>query len=236
MGFEAGVAASIESAPYLTSFPPLLDPSTWPVTVRYRLAEVPPAPLPDWWGASAAPLLYVTFGTVVGHTGLATRVFRDALEAVEGLGARILLTIGRSGEPPSIGSHPANVHVERWVDQASVMAESDAVLCHGGSGTTLGALRAGVPLVICPLYADNARNGSMVERAGAGLVAAAPVRPDDRSSTGVDASSAVRGAVERVLTEASFGSAARRVRDEMASAPLPQDAVASLGAAPTAAW
>jgi len=48
----------------------------------------------------------------------------------------------------------AHVHIARWVPQADVLRHARVVVCHGGSGTTLGALAAGVPLVVTPLFDD----------------------------------------------------------------------------------
>jgi UDP:flavonoid glycosyltransferase YjiC (YdhE family) len=57
-----------------------------------------------------------------------------------------------------------------------VVAEAAAVVCHGGSGTVLGTLSAGVPLIVVPLFADQADNARRVEAVGAGLVAPVPRR------------------------------------------------------------
>jgi UDP:flavonoid glycosyltransferase YjiC (YdhE family) len=47
-----------------------------------------------------------------------------------------------------------------------------AVVCHGGYGSTLGALRHGVPLVVMPLFSsDQWVNAAAVARAGAGRIA-----------------------------------------------------------------
>ena len=56
--------------------------------------RVAAAPLPDWWSGSGAPLVYVTFGTVLGFMTLAADVYRTALRAVEAVDARVLLTVG----------------------------------------------------------------------------------------------------------------------------------------------
>jgi UDP:flavonoid glycosyltransferase YjiC (YdhE family) len=226
--FDARASPAIASSPFLSSFPATLDPSPWSTTVRYRLHSDVPAALPDWWGHSTAPLVYVTFGSVVGHTGIAERVFRVALEAVEDLSARVLLTVGRSFDPERLDPLPGNVHVEGWVSQAAVLPACDVVVCHGGSGTTFGALRAGVPLVVCPLYADNARNGTAVASIGAGLVTAMPEAPSKAAPSGQPVPGDLRKAIARVLTERSFGRSARRVRDEMAEYPLADEAVRSL--------
>ena len=152
---RAGLVEELWASPYLTYFPASLDPSPFPTTVRFRQgAPSPSEPLPAWWDRANPPLVYVSFGTVLGHMSIAAGAYRTALAAVEGLPARVLLTVGRSFDPSLLGPPPANVHVERWVDQADVLAEAAVVVCHGGSGTVFGALAAGVPLVIVPGFAD----------------------------------------------------------------------------------
>jgi MGT family glycosyltransferase len=101
------------------------------------------------------PFVYVTFGSVAGGIPMLGGVYEAALAAVADLDADVLLTIGRGGEPASFGPVPAQVRVEQWVDQASVLARASAVVCHGGGGSTLGALAAGVPLVVVPLFAED---------------------------------------------------------------------------------
>ena len=216
-GFGAGTSAALLAAPYLSSFPTRLDPSSWQRTVRYRLAAAAPEPLADWWPGDDRPLVYVTFGGVVGHTKLATRTFHAALDAVARLDARVLLTVGRSFDPDALGTLPPGARAERWVDQASVLAACSVVMCHGGSGTTLGALRAGVPLVVAPSMPDNARNGAEMEAAGA----------RDWCAVGDGALDARR---DRGTSSTSRRSprAARSVRDEIAGYPDAVAAVASL--------
>ena len=93
-----------------------------------------------------------------------------ALKAVERTSARVLLTVGRRFDASTLGPVPANVHVEPWIDQARVLDHADLVVCHGGSGTTLAALAAGVPLVMVPLFADQFENARRVAATRAGQV------------------------------------------------------------------
>jgi UDP:flavonoid glycosyltransferase YjiC (YdhE family) len=214
----AGVAEAIRAAPYVTRFPASVDPSPWPDTRRYREPAPPAAPLPDWWPGDDRPLVYVTFGSVTGHLDEAAGVYRAALHAVSGLPARVLLTVGRGFEADGLGPVPANVRVEQWVPQADVLPQAALVVCHGGAGTTLGALAAGVPLVVCPLFADQPVNGRLVETAGAGLL----VRPrEDGALRGLGPADVepLRAAIEHVLAEPAFRRAAQHVADEMAGMP-----------------
>ena len=66
------------------------------------------------------------------------------------------------------------MHVERFVPQADVFGHASLVVTHGGSGTTLGALAAGLPLVVVPLFADQPDNARRVEAVGAGVIAEPP--------------------------------------------------------------
>ena len=61
--------------------------------------EVAPAELPDWWQSADEPLVYVSFGSVAGGLEMAAGAYRAAIEAMEGLAARVLLTVGRVRRP-----------------------------------------------------------------------------------------------------------------------------------------
>ncbi len=183
---RAGLVEELLRSPYLTRFPATLDPSTFATTVRFRVPSTGgPRPLPDWWDGSSAPLVYLTFGTVLGHMSMAAGVYRTALQAVAAIDARVLLTVGRRFDRDELGAVPANVHVEAWVEQDDVLRAADVVVCHGGSGTAFGAVAAGVPVVAVPLFADQFENGRRLAAAGAGLTVepgdAAPTRRGARS-------------------------------------------------------
>ena len=179
---RSGLTAELRAQPYLTRFPASLDPSPFPTTVRFGVPGVTTTePLPDWWDGSRSPLVYVTFGTVLGYMTFAADVYRIALAALAGLDARVLLTVGGRLEPASLGPIPANVHVEPWIDQDRVLAGAELVVCHGGSGTVFGAVAAGVPLVVVPVFADQFENGRRVARSGAGMTVETESVRDDGS-------------------------------------------------------
>ncbi|HVC22366.1 MAG TPA: glycosyltransferase [Candidatus Dormibacteraeota bacterium] len=215
--YGATLSDRLHAAPYLTRFPTSLDPSSFPSTMRYREGTgVEIVPLPDWWAGSELALVYVTFGSVTGGAPLATATYRVALEAVAKLEARVLFTVGHAFDPGRLGPVPANVHIEAWVPQKRVLPGTAVVVCHGGSGTTFGALAAGVPIVFTPLFADQPANARRVTAAGAGLT----VGPN-ADSTGAPAElgpadvAPLRAAIEAVLEDNAFAKAARRISDEM---------------------
>jgi MGT family glycosyltransferase len=81
----------------------------------------------------------------------------------------VLLTVGTEVDPADLGPVPANTHVEPWVPQGAVMTHASAMVGHGGSGSTLAAMAAGMPLAVVPLFADQPDNAQRIADLGAGL-------------------------------------------------------------------
>ncbi len=207
-------ADMLRRTPYLSVFPASLDEGEQPDTHRFHdpAWDEPAFELPDWWGGTESPLVYVTFGSVAGSFPEAVPVYRQALEAVAELPVRVLSTVGRELDLETLGDAPGNVHVERWVPQQDVLGHADAVVCHGGSGSTLGALAAGLPIVVVPLFADQPENARRVAEVGAGL----GVTPEAGS---------IREAVLEVLDKPRFREAAQALAAEMRAQPAVDDAV-----------
>ncbi|WP_027346307.1 glycosyltransferase [Hamadaea tsunoensis] len=109
-------------------------------------------------------LVYLTLGTAFGSPDL----LRTAIAGLAPAYRRVVVAAGRV-TPAALGPLPANVTVETWVDQDAVLARAAAVVHHGGSGTTLGALAAGVPQLVLPQGADQFANAEAVFTAGAAL-------------------------------------------------------------------
>jgi hypothetical protein len=147
------VLDGLRRTPYLTRFPASLDPSPFPDTRRYAEPRPP---------ESTGELVYATFGTVAPQLGYDP--YRTLLDAVDGLDVPVLLT---TGEDLDLGTVAANVTVARWVPQRDALARARLVVCHGGSGTVLGTLAAGLPLVIMPLFVDQLTNARTLAEAGA---------------------------------------------------------------------
>jgi UDP:flavonoid glycosyltransferase YjiC (YdhE family) len=215
-------AERLRRSPYLSLFPPTLDDGAQPDTQRFRdpAWDEPPGELPEWWpGREHEPLVYVTFGSVAGAFPQALPVYGVAMRAVAELPVRVLLTVGRELDLDALPAAPENVRVERWVPQQDVLGHAAAALVHGGSGSTLGALAAGVPLAVMPLFADQPQNARRVAEVGAG-VAVEPNRDD------LDATvSPLREAIRTVLDDPSYGERARALAEESRALPAVDEAL-----------
>ena len=126
-------------------------------------------------------------------------LLQRAADALGQLPVRGLVTTGPAVDPAAIRA-PASVSVRRWVRHADVLPACSAVLTHGGHGTVIKALAAGVPLVVAPLGRDQPDNAARVVYAGAGLRVS-------RKASVAD----LRNALGRVLEEPRFLTAARRM-------------------------
>ncbi len=223
-------ARALAEEPVLTSVPEVLDRAAGdgamagPTDVR-RFRDpglvAPPGDLPPSWGDPDHPLVYVTFGSVTGSLPPFAGVFREALDALADQRVRVLMTVGRRVDLEALGPLPGNAHVAPWWHQAGLLPHVSAVLGHGGFGTTMGALAAGVPQVVAPIFtSDQVVNGRHVAAVGAGVV----VEP------GPDVVTRGAAALTGVLDDPSYASAARVVAAAIADLPGPEETVPGLAA------
>ncbi len=224
-----GVVAHIRSSPYLTRFPASLDPVAYPDTRRYKVpGPGTVAPLPRWWDDETLPLVYMSFGTVAGSMSSAAEVYRIALDAVAGMPLRVLLTVGSRTDIARLHPIPGNVRVEAFVPQDDVFAEASLVVCHGGSGTTFGALAVGLPVVFVPLFADQLPNARRVAEAGAGLRVLASSPSGERPRAHDFTPAGIAEAILAVLGDPSYARASERIAGEMGSQAMPAEIIEGL--------
>lgn len=216
---------AMSKAPVFTIVPPSLDGGGAPArdgrrVVRHRAgAGTGAGRLPAAWGNPEHPLVYVTFGTVAAGMADLADLYRSALAALAGLPVRVLLTTGRGGGAGTAGPVPANAHVEEYWPQAEVMPEAALVVSHGGFGTTMTALAAGVPQLLLPLFStDQDLNARGIAGIGAGLHVAG----------GPSAVERLRSQVPRALDDAALRRRCTEVAAEIASLPAPAEVVTEI--------
>jgi MGT family glycosyltransferase len=207
----------------LSPFPPSFrDPAfpLPPVAHGLRTWDVPRGErptAPDWAaGRPGAPVVYFTLGTVFNHES--GDLFDRVLAGLRDLPINLLVTVGREIDPASLGPQPAHVRIERFVPQAEILPHVDLVVSHAGSGSVLGALAFGRPMVLAPMGADQPLNAERCAALGVGRVL------DAVRATPTD----VREAVVAVLEDPSCRATASRLRDEIAALPAPEVSVGLL--------
>lgn len=111
------------------------------------------------------PPVYIGFGSmpVTDPAGALAMVAR----ATQSLGLRALVSAGwgRLGES---GNAAAHVRTVGALDHDAVLPRCAAAVHHGGAGTTAAAVGAGLPSVVCSVFADQPFWGTRLERLGAG--------------------------------------------------------------------
>jgi UDP:flavonoid glycosyltransferase YjiC (YdhE family) len=137
-------------------------------------------------------------------------VLPEVVEAVAGLDAEVVLT-ANPADVAKLGELPPGVRVLEHCPVHLLLPSCDAVIHHGGAGTTMTATVAGVPQLALPCAMDQFLNSRRVAASGIGI---------DLPAHAVDAAS-VRDAVRRLLDEPGYRTAAARLRDETLMLPTP---------------
>ncbi|WP_431874995.1 nucleotide disphospho-sugar-binding domain-containing protein [Amycolatopsis sacchari] len=120
--------------------------------------------------ATGRPRVAVTLGTVAtGLTGLGP--VARLLSVADQVDAEFVVALG-DADTSGLGPVPDNVRLAGWIPLDALLRTSTALVHHGGAGTTLGALVAGVPQLVLPSGSDRYLNAAAVRDGGAGLSAA----------------------------------------------------------------
>jgi UDP:flavonoid glycosyltransferase YjiC (YdhE family) len=163
---------------------------------------------------SGSPGILVTFGTVFTDPVLLSPILR----ALSAMGAGLRVTLGFTAAATDFDVDHSAVVFEEFLPLDELLRGVDAVVTHGGAGTTMGTLAAGLPLVVTPQGADQSVHAGRAVAAGAAVVLA----PDEVTPQ------SVTEAVRTVLTRPSYRANARRVADQIAALPSPDDVAATL--------
>jgi sterol 3beta-glucosyltransferase len=134
-----------------------------PPVLRHALGEGElPAPL-EAWLARGTPPVFLGFGSMpVLDVEAMLRTTRAALEQV---GMRGVIGAGWSAVP--LGNDETLCGVKN-VDYSALFTKCSAAVHHGGSGTTYASLRAGLPTLVCSVFADQPFWGARCKALGVG--------------------------------------------------------------------
>ncbi|MFI6154185.1 glycosyltransferase [Kitasatospora sp. NPDC051170] len=147
----------------------------------------------------------VTLGSVVAKVegvGGVTRLIEAAAE----VDAEFLLAVGDADISP-LGTLPANVRPMPWIPLVELVRHTDAVVHHGGAGTTLTTLNEGLPQLVLPQGADNFIVADALTEVGIALRS---------TSDTVDVAT-----LERLLTDPELRATAKSVQADNLALPTP---------------
>lgn len=173
--------------------------------------------VPPWLARPhGAPTVYVTLGTVFNMES--GNLFARVLAGLRDLPINLVVTVGRHIDPEEFGPQPDNVQIERYIAQSLILPYCSVVVSHGGSGSVMGALAHGLPMVVIPMGADQPLNAARCAELGlARVLDAVAATPES-----------AREAVTAVLEDPAYRRAAERIRDESRALPGPAHAVTLL--------
>ena len=180
--------------------------------------EAPDVELPGWLSAlGSRPLVYVTMGTEFNKE---LSVFRAILDGLAGEQVDVVVTVGPGGDPEALRPFADNVRIERFIPQSFLLSRTAVFVSHAGSGATLGALRAGVPMLAIPQGADQFLNAERIVDTSVGI----RLMPDEVSA------GAVRDALRALLDDRRYRDAARGHQASIEQMPSPEVVVPILAA------
>lgn len=151
------------------------------------LQDLPGSVAAHWKGTTGPRVLVYLRGVdpVVGHV----------LQALDEIDAEVIAVLPDVGSP--LRHDYPDLQVFRQPVRFDGLLESADLVIASGSGTVTAALLAGVPVLVLPANAEQAMLGRRVEDAGAGI------------AVGNGSTTTVADAIHRLLSDASFRTAAR---------------------------
>ncbi|MBD2559524.1 MULTISPECIES: glycosyltransferase [Nostoc] len=192
--------AQISQQPAQLEFPRENLPQCFHFTGPYHSQtgrELPDFPYEKLTGQ---PLIYASMGTLQNRL---LGIFKSIAEACNDLDAQLVISLGGSATPESLGSLPGNPLVVSYAPQLELLQKAALTITHAGMNTTLESLNNGIPMVAIPIANDQPGVAARIVWAGAGeLVPLARLTVPK-----------LRNAVQKVLTEDSYKKNAVRLQE-----------------------
>jgi UDP:flavonoid glycosyltransferase YjiC (YdhE family) len=209
-------ALYLDACPPLLQLPDLTHVDARVVPVHPSGFDGPPEPAPEWLATLPRPAVYVTLGTEPVFSR--PELLQQLLNAAAAVAPGVVVTTGPHPSHTVVAPHPG-VHIAQYLPQSLVLPAVDAVVGHGGAGTTVGALLHGRPQLVVPGPAPSQQgSAARVVAAGVGL------RRDWADTTPAH----LRAAVEELLERTDLRRAAEVVRQALTLLPRPDEVVALL--------
>ena len=148
------------------------------------------------------PLVYISLGTVINDR---PDFYSRCIEALKDQDADILISCGNVIDIEALGVLPDNVKVYPYVDQPGILSRADVFITHCGMNSVSESLYMATPLVLYPQTSEQRAVARRTIEIGAGLMLT------DDSVQGI------RSAVQEVLNNASYSTAAKACSEDFRS-------------------
>lgn len=193
---------------------PVLDDPMWAVEAAVSLDELfPPR-------ESQPPLVVVALSSTYNQQ---EQVLERILVALSGLEVRGLASTGPA-IPPAAFTAPNLVQAD-CLPHSHVFAQASVVITHGGHGSVIKALAAGVPVLCLPMGRDQKDNAVRAERLGAGRILS-------RRAQSARIASTVSTLLDTPTYLQNARAVARHIQEEVASSRLLPELEEAAGAQP----
>ncbi|MEU5884522.1 nucleotide disphospho-sugar-binding domain-containing protein [Spirillospora sp. NPDC047279] len=213
----------------LDMFDRVVDPCPPSLDVPVRAARLPvryvpfngTSPVaPEWveGPAPGRPRVCVTWSTALTRTsGPDSYLLPDIVRGLADVDCDVIVT-ATPADVARLGRVPAGVQVLEYAPLQAVLPGCAAVVHHGGSGSTLTSLWAGVPQLLLTFASEQTATARRVADTGAGTHALGHLA--DRNFIGA--------AAGKLISDDSYRSAAAGLRAEMLARPTPARLVQTL--------
>ncbi|MFD7969479.1 macrolide family glycosyltransferase [Streptomyces clavifer] len=155
-----------------------------------------------WRPTNNNPVVLISLGTTFNTQ---PEFFAMCAKAFEGLPWHVVIAAGPGVDLDAVGELPPNAEIHSWLTLQAVLEHAGAFVCHGGAGSTMNALYAGVPLVSVPHNGDE----EMIAARTAELKLGRVLTPHDITAD------TLRAAVQDVATDTTIQTNVRTMRHAM---------------------
>ena len=146
-----------------------LDPARW----KFVGPIIEPSPdfqdkVPAEMDLITRPVIYVSLGTIFREN---SRFYRTCVNAFKSVDATVVLSIGETVDPASLGSLPEHIHLIKHVSLdtfLAILSRASVFVTHCGINSTNSAFYFGVPMVAVPQESDQFIVAEKVAELGCG--------------------------------------------------------------------
>ncbi|KAE9547668.1 hypothetical protein FO519_009120 [Halicephalobus sp. NKZ332] len=167
----------------------------------------------DIFNNATKGVILFSFGSVVRSSYMPTeykQAFLDAFDEFPDINF-----LWKYEEDHDIAKGHKNVFTEKWLPQPDILDHPKllAFISHGGMNSVIEATTKGVPMIMCPVFADQTHNTMILVRRGTGILL-------EKSSL---IKEQIVGAIKEVINNDSYKKNAQLLSKVMQSKPMPAD-------------